>query len=596
MRTTISLFLFLLVAMQPLSAQIQLPANMYPDSVHAPFLFGVASGDPLTDRVLLWTKIDPQGQTSPLNLTWEVASDPGFTNVLASGSATADASRDWTVQVDASGLAPATRYYYRFREPGGQHTPVGRTRTAAAGNVERMRIGVASCSSIFSGFFNAYARMGERDDLDLIVHLGDYLYDFVDQDETVRVPTPALPDPATLTEWRYQHEYYLLDPDLRLARQMHPWSVIWDNHDIDGEGIPQQQAAAIQAFHEYVPIRLTNNSQPERIYRKLSFGNLVDLFLLDSESLRDQDTIAGNELSILGDTQWSWLSQEITASSARWRLFANQKMFANFSTAGLSSIVPFGDGPVADSGAWDGYNAARVRLLNHLVQQNQDNNIVLSGDIHMSFACDLAPDMSNYDPQTGTGSVAVEFLPTSITRGNFDEAGFGGFLANLAAAAISLANPHHVYGELLSHGYGILDISPDSAVAEYWYSPILQRSNSENFATGYVCRDGENHWDRNARNNPLTAVKVPARPGIISGPYPNPGREKFSLDVALTYPQSIEISLCELATGRQLSILHAGWTAAQAHYELSVKGLAPGVYGVVVKGEDFWECKKWVVK
>lgn len=591
-----------LLALLPgaVTAQIQLPANMYADSLYAPFLHGVASGDPLSDRVLIWTKVDPQGASDSISLDWEVSPDANFSTLAASGTVQARASANWTALTDVGGLSPDTRYYYRFTGPGNQESRIGRTRTAPSGPVSHLRFAVASCSSIFSGFFNGYARIGEREDLNLVIHLGDYIYDFVDPDEEVRVPVPAPVDPTDLAGFRDRHAYYLLDPDLRLARQMHPWTVIWDNHDIDGDGIPQQLAEAIQAFHEYIPVRLNDPTRPDRIYRNLQYGDLVDIFMIDAESVRDLDTIPGiGELSVLGDAQWTWLSQGLAASTAKWRLIGNQKMMTRFSIAGLPSFIPFGDGPVADSGAWDGYNADRLRLLNHLTQNNLDNNIVLSGDIHMSFACDLAPDPGVYNAQTGAGSVAVEFLPSSVTRGNFDEMGFGGFVADLAKAAIDLANPYHVHSELESHGYGIVDIRADSAVAEFWYSDILQATSNEDFAVGYVIRDGDNHWDRDARNTPLVARREPViLDGIrISGPYPNPGNQQAELLIELKQSQQVKVSLLELASGRFLKDYPSQWLQAGRRHRFKVEAtdLPSGIYGLVIEGTDFRTVRRWMV-
>ncbi|MEM7040885.1 MAG: alkaline phosphatase D family protein, partial [Bacteroidota bacterium] len=359
------LFLLLSFAFSFVSAQVQLPANMYADSTYSPFLHGVASGDPTQDAVVLWTKIDPQGALSAITLDWEVATDWAFTNVVANGTVDAASGQDWTAIVDVTGLSAGMVYWYRFREPGGNYTRIGRTRTAPSGSPNQVRMAIASCSSVYSGFFNAYRRIGERNDLDLMIHLGDYIYDFVDQDEQVRVPVPPPVDPENLAEYRTTHAYYLLDPDLRLARQMHPWVVIWDNHDIDAPS-PQAFAEAVQAFQEYVPMRVRDANQPEHIERKFSYGDLVDLFMIDGTTRRDVDLIAGNEFSMLGDSQWNWLSDELQNSSAKWRVIGNEVMMAEFSMAGLPSFVPFGDGPVADSSAWDGYTAERVRLLNFL--------------------------------------------------------------------------------------------------------------------------------------------------------------------------------------------------------------------------------------
>ncbi|MBK9449490.1 MAG: alkaline phosphatase D family protein [Bacteroidetes bacterium] len=549
------LFLLLSLTVSGLSLKSQtLPPNIYADSAHAPFLHGVASFDPTATKVILWTKVDPEINSGPITLTWETFADANLTQQLATGTATASVTSNWTAQADVDFPDPERFYWYRWKDSQSRFSVVGRTKTASQGADAQARLAIMSCSSVYSGYFNAYQRIATRNDIDLVVHLGDYIYDFVDADEQVRVPSPAPVDPQTLAEWRDRHSYYLLDPDLRAARQNHPWAVIWDNHDVDGDS-PQHVADAIQAFQEYVPMRLTDAILPHLIYRRLAYGDLLDILLVDATTLRDIDTLPNGEFSMLGNAQWNWLSQELSSSTALWRVIGQERMMAEFSTAGLGSLINYGDGPVADSGAWDGYNGERVRLLNHLDQNGIDNNVILSGDIHTSFLCDLPIDYGSYDDQTGAGSVAVEFLPTSITRGNFDEQGVTGFLAQLVQGAIALANAHHVYSELTSHGYGILDIRPDVVTAEYWYSPILQASNSESFATGYECRTGENHWRRAALSNPTTvlvASEDATLQNVTTSLFPNPAGESATLRLNAARTETVNILVMDPASGKQV--------------------------------------------
>lgn len=556
--------LLLLLGVQVLPAQIQYPDNIYPDTLFAPFLNGVASGDPTPSQVVIWTRVDPAMGAS-VDLDWEMARDDAFAQIVASGNVSTDGSKDHTVNIDVGGLAPDTYYFYRFRTTGGALSQVGRTKTAPSGNRTNVRFAVGSCSSVYSGYFNAYRAIGERNDIDAMVHLGDYIYDFVDSDEAVRVPVPDPVDPENLEELRDRHEYYLLDPDLRLARQMHPWIVIWDNHDIIGEDSFPQFLEGAQAFREYVPMRMPDSNAVSRIYRSFSFGDLVDLMVLDYEQYYHDDPI-GNEQSALGTAQRTWLLDALSNSTARWRVIGNQKMFGQFNLQGFPSQIPFGDGPVADSSAWDGHNLERSTILNHLNQNNIDNTIILSGDIHMSFINDLAPDLNNYDDNTGVGSYAVEFIPTSISRGNFDEQGFGGFLATLALGAIQLANPQQVYGELESHGYGILDIRPDVATAEYFYHDKLQPNDNGSFAGGYRVLDGDNHWERNATSSPT--VQEPSvgttetlAPALAWELFPNPARDQAEVQLQLTRARPIEIELLDL-NGRVIASLYTGKAGA----------------------------------
>lgn len=576
---------------QFLHAQItSYPANIYGDTLHAPFYYGVASGDPTATQVVIWTRIDPTAGAS-VQVDWEIAADSSFTNVLQNGTATVDGSTDHTLAIDLSGLSPAQHYWYRFQGPQGNYSAIGRTKTAATGVSANIRLAIASCSSIYSGFFTAYRHIGERNDIDLMVHLGDYVYDFVDSDEEERVPVPYPTRPEDLEDWRDLHEYHLLDPDLRLARQRHPWINIWDNHDIASDSLPQF-LQAVQAFREYVPMRLPDPNDPSRIYRAFSYGDLFDLFALDYEQYYHNDSI-GNEASPLGTAQRTWLLNELSNSNATWKIIANQKMFGQFSLAGFPAVIPFGDGPVADSSAWDGHNAARNTILNHLDQNNIDNTIILSGDIHMSFNMDLPIDYNAYNSANGNGSVAVEFLPTSISRGNFDEAGVSGFLATLAQNAIALANSHHVFSELESHGYGLLDIRPDRSVGEYWYVNKLNASAGQSFETGYQVMNGDNHWTRNSLNSPTVyAPSTSTTPPLVTSiglltAHPNPASDLLLVSFSPEASANLELTLKELQSGKVVREIFRGkvQTGKKQEFGVDVADLAAGSYLLDCKTE-----------
>ncbi len=200
--------LFFMLLIQSASGQITYPANMYGDSIHAPFYHGVASGDPLPGSVILWTRITPAPMDfNPYTVNYQLATDSLFASVVAFGSVITDSSFDWTIKVDVTGLSANTVYYYRFDDGAGNYSQRGRTRTAPSGSTSDLRFAVFSCSSVFSGFFNGYARVAEKaDSLNAAIHLGDYIYDFVDADEQVRVPSPFPIDPTTLEGWRDRHE------------------------------------------------------------------------------------------------------------------------------------------------------------------------------------------------------------------------------------------------------------------------------------------------------------------------------------------------------------------------------------------------------
>ncbi len=424
-----------------------------------------------------------------------MALDSAFRNIINSGGTEAHKDRDWTVKVDVDGLKPGTRYYYRFTSPTGKHSATGRAKTAPAPGATHFRLASMSCSSIYSGYFNAYKRIGERDDLDLVVHLGDYIYDYVDGSEKVRVPSPYPKNPNDLATFRERHKYYLTDPDLRYARQQQTWIAVWDNHDIEISK-PEIDKQAKQAFFEYLPIREVDLEEPYRIYRQFSFGGLFELFMLDMDSYVIKE---GPGRTFMGQRQLQWLKKEVTASTAQWKVIGSQKMIGGWYSKGIPKWLGLpGDGTFFDPSSFDGYHEERDALLQFFADSAINNLVVISGDMHMTFAMNLSPaprDKKQYKRRTGKGSVGVEILTGSISRGNFDEAGVPIPAIEVIRNVSARTNPHHVFTDFIQHGYGILDITPERIVAEMWYSPILYPTATEKFGVGLRVRDGQNKWD-----------------------------------------------------------------------------------------------------
>jgi alkaline phosphatase D len=449
-----------------------------------------------------------------------MALDEHFTHLVGAGTALAEARRDWTVHVDVAGLTPYTDYYYRFIAPHGQVSATGRTRTAPAHHqhMANLRFGVVSCSSIFSGYFNAYRHIALKEDIDAVIHLGDYIYNTVDPDEKRRLPHPYPQAPTTLAAWRARHQYYLLDPDLRLVRQRHPFIVLWDNHDLGTRGgrLDDGIQQAIQAFHEWVPIR-HDPARPEVIYRTLRYGNLLDIILLDTRLYHDRLEAVKNahDRTMLGAAQKRWLAEQLEHSQASWRLIGSQSKFGAWSFAGLYDFDPT---------SWDGYAGERRAILRHIRDATPGNTIVISGDAHISMAMDLpirpfAPFWS-----AERQSRAVEFLPPSVTRGNGDEAGMPRFALRAAEVGTYWVNPHMRYIELTRHGYGLLDVRPDRVTAEFWYVPITHLDDRATFARGLVVHRGSNRWERRPTTRPTVPVALHQRvSNLRQGPARDPG-------------------------------------------------------------------------
>ncbi|MFW5877283.1 MAG: alkaline phosphatase D family protein [Myxococcota bacterium] len=470
------------------------------------FQHGVASGDPLPDAVILWTRVTTE-EPGPVEVRWEVASDRGFATVVADGTVTTDATRDFTVKVDAVGLQPGRTYYYRFEALGG-HSLVGRTRTASDAALDGFRFALLSCSNYARGFFHAYRRVAERLDLDAVVHVGDYIYESGNaRPDRLEIPEPrrVVPDReiVTLDDYRRRYAHYRTDTDLQAAHQMHPFIVVWDdhetannawrdgaqNHQPDTEGAwEDRKTAAARAHSEWMPIR--DQAEPLKMWRSFRFGDLVELTMLDTRIWgRDETTGTDTTLDIddpdrtlLGEDQMAWLEERITTTPARWKLLGQQVMMGQ---------LLLGEDPV-NLDQWDGYPAARQRVFDVLATHAIDDVVVLTGDIHSSWANDLSPDPHDaalYDPATGAGSVAVELVTPSVTSPfPFDDP--DGTLAN----AVKTLNPHVRYVDLKHHGYLVVDLTHERMQSDWYHLDGLAiGQGAESFARAFRAETGANH-------------------------------------------------------------------------------------------------------
>lgn len=483
----------------------------------SPFLHGVASGDPLDDRVVLWTRVTGDaGAPERAVVTWTVAKDVNLKHVIASGVTATDASVDFTVKVDAAGLQPGTTYYYRFRALG-HDSRIGRCRTAGAKNVKRARLAFASCSNYPYGYFNAYAAIARRADLDAVIHLGDYLYEyenggFGDGTALGRVPRPDK-EIVSLADYRTRHAQYKTDPDLQEAHRQHAFITVWDDHEVTNDAwqngaenhqpdegdFQERKAAAIQAYFEWMPIRAQRRDATDRVYRSFQFGRLLDLIMLDTRLKgRDQQVanpcdaaaIGDPNRQLLGEEQEAWLFRELDKSQARgarWRLLGQQVMFGQL----VNVLMP--GGCIFNPDQWDGYAAARARVLSHLAERAVDNVIVLTGDIHSSWGNELTGmpfDPSTYNPATGGGSLAVEFVTPAVTSPGIDDP----TQAALFAGAIRQTHPHVKFVELFHRGYALLDITQERVQCEWYHlGTITERRIDESLAASLQVASGTNH-------------------------------------------------------------------------------------------------------
>lgn len=479
------------------------------------FLHGIASGDPLPTAVVIWTRVTPQPDATPgsgrgarVRVDWEVASDWRFTQVVRKGYVTTGPERDHTVKVDVTGLTANRRYYYRFRCDG-TRTAVGKTRTAPATthSPSRMRIGVVSCSNWEAGYFSAYRHLAETPGLDLVLHVGDYIYEYGTGEYGTRGTAVRRTEPTheirTLADYRIRHGQYKTDPDLQQLHKIVPWVTTWDDHEIANDAWSggaenhdpategswaSRAAAARRAYDEWMPIRLSGTAATgdgTRIFRSLTFGRLADLRMLDLRSYRskqagydDLGSTGDAGRTITGRTQMAWLKQSLSSSRCTWKLVGNPVMISpvNFLALGaklgqtlhdITGTLP-PDGVPYNPDQWDGYTVERREVIDHLKDDGITNTVFLTGDIHSAWACELPDDAGAY-PLSGT--VGVELVATSVTSDNLDD-----ILKVMprstspAVEAAIIANNRHVrYLDFDRHGYSVLTLTPAKAHMD-WYT------------------------------------------------------------------------------------------------------------------------------
>jgi alkaline phosphatase D len=495
------------------------------------FRHGVASGDPLSDRVILWTRVTPKSLTGSQNVSWQIARDPKMAQIVSRGELQTGASRDFTVKVDAMGLDPGTAYYYRF-ESMGARSAIGRARTLPSAGVSRIRLGVVSCSNLPQGYFNAYACLAKRADIDAVLHLGDYFYEYANEtygDGTKfgRIPSPNK-EIIALQDYRDRHAQYKADPDSQEIHRQHPFIVTWDDHEFanntwwggaqnhnpeKGEGDwAVRRAAAAQAYYEWMPIREDLQTLTPRVYRTFRFGDLATLFMLDTRIVgRDREVaredVKGLEApgrTLLGAAQEHWLASEFAESvrtRAQWNVLGQQVMLAPQTERGK---------PGGNPDSWEGYRAARDRLFDAIERTKLNNVCVLTGDVHSSWAYDLPRrPFAGYDAATGKGSLGVEFAGTSVSSPSNLGAGPDG---EKQLAKLRAARPHLRYVDGRYRGYFILDLTRECLQADHYATAtVLDRSTKERFEKGFISESGRNH---------LVEASTPAAPARAPDPAP----------------------------------------------------------------------------
>ena len=449
-----------------------------------PFTHAVASFDPTATSVLLWTRA-PGVEA----LTWTVASDPAFDVVVASGEVAPDAYRDHTAVVDVGDLEPATSYFYRF-EGGAQSSPVGRTRTLPAGRTDRLRLGLVTCARYSMAPLGVYRALAERE-VDLVVHLGDYIY----EDDGSSGPRPHVPSHAcrTLDDYRARIGQLRTDPDAQALHLRHPMVAILDDHDVadncwttgakkhvDADDGPwaDRVRAATTARQEWLPQRLRDPQDDGSTWRSIGFGDLAELMLLDTRlSGRDEQAGDGGDpplddpgRSLLGGDQRAWLEERLGDVERPWVLVAsgvvvNEVCLPLPAIPGINALLPNGyavlDGVVLHDDQWDGYPAERANLARHLARRGAagGRTVLLSGDIHSSWAFE--------GPRLDGQPVAVEMTVPAVASKPMGRAHMPGAWRALDALIGRLE--HVPWVDVTRRGYGIVDLTRARAVMEWWF-------------------------------------------------------------------------------------------------------------------------------
>ncbi len=586
------------------------------DPTYAPFYHGVASGDPLIDRVIIWTRVTPPN-FAPVNVSWELATDKNFTSIFKSGSLSTDSSKDYTVKVDVTGLQAGAWYYYRFNALG-KNSLIGRTRTADAGNNDSLRFAVVSCSNYQAGYFNAYKDISVRNDIAAVLHLGDYIYEYQSggygyTGDTMRRHEPAN-EILSLADYRMRHSQYKLDPDLRSCHQQYPFITVWDDHETandaykDGaenhtagtEGLwTDRRFAGEKAYFEWMPIR--ENNPGDVIHREITFGNLADLIMVDTRlEGREQQVTATSPLlndtnrTLMGPVQFAWFKSTLAGATSTWKIIGNQVMVSPLKV-GANAL---------NLDQWDGYPEERKKMYNHITGNNIKNVVFLTGDIHTSWGNDLPADLTAYNKNTGAGSIAVEYVCTSVTSPGLPGIG------NSTIPIVKNTNPYMKYVDLEKKGYLLLDINKQKVQGDWVYvSTVTSRSFSTTIGgSWYTDKDQPFLKEAAAVSTPkinpvpfapdiTTAISpIAEQKTVLISCYPNPTADRLDLQYYIFKPGVVDIEVYDLTGKIVYATKEEQKTAGLYETNCSLASLPAANYVVTLKTDGKTTFSKQIVK
>ena len=479
-----------------------------------PFYHGVESGDPTDDHMIIWTRVTPDtGSTGDIEVFWQMATDTGFTNVVNYGKTVATEANHYCVKVDVCGLQPSRFYYYMFNALG-RNSIVGRTKTAPSSlsDNDSVRFAVVSCASWEHGYFNAYQSITNHNNADAVVHLGDYIYEYASGGYGSNIAGRDY-DPPTecITEVGYELRYsqYKLDDQLRRIHQLFPFITVWDDHETANDSWREgaqnhtpgtegnyldRKRNSTSTYFKWMPVRKPDPADTIRLFRKLRYGKLLDLIMLDTRlyDRDEQDLNARNDSTrhMMGPVERAWFYQQLDDTTTRWKILGNQVMFA--------PLEVFGSPVNADQ--WDGYNYERTLIENHILNAPVKNVVVLTGDIHTSWCNDVPGP--NYNDNTGAGSVCVEFVGPSVTSSNSP--------LPVGTNIIKSLNPHMKYINIDEHGFYDLDVKKGKTQADYTFiSRIDQIGASDVNGVHYYVNNNERYLHQANSADPVASITAP---------------------------------------------------------------------------------------
>ena len=602
--TAILLFLVLIV-------EAQNPGDVFSrtnfDQRMKPFYHGVASGDPLPDRVIIWTRITPGDDDGPKEVGWEISEDIDFNNIINFGNFTTDRSRDFTVKIDVDGLRPNQWYFFRFSHKG-IYSIIGRTRTAPLELVDSLRFAVVSCSDYVEGYFHVYARIAERNDVDGVIHLGDYIYENRASGELGRPHYPPK-EIVEVQDYRQRYSQYRLDKDLRRIHQLYPFINVWDDHETSNnswfggaEGHTEEtegswerrKKMALRAYDEWMPVRRPIEEDTVRIYRSMKWSDLLNINMIDTRLIgRDEqvgqifdfenaELIDDTSRHMMGKKQLEWLSDELINSSAQWQFIGQQVLMAPLEIPVI--------GPV-NWDAWAGYRAERNRLYNTILNGNVENVVVLTGDIHTAWANNL---------KLGNQRIGVEFVVPSVTKQNAP------FDLEIAEDLIRGTNHHINYVRISGHGYYVIDINQQRVQTDYYFVGDTKDStdHSEYHDAGLMVNDKERKLhgmhDPAVPRSSLNIEQPPAIPQEIAsnvdllqrpkmtilGLYPNPAQSEIVLEIYLQKSMEVNLMMFDISERAVFSKKNLVLTNGLNFLPVEVSHFQNGTYQIRITTEN----------